>query len=405
MKKKLVLLSWGMYDLANTIFTINIITLYFALWVTVDKAGRDIYYSLAIALSMIFAAISEPIMGAVSDRHGKRMPSLICFTLLSILFTALMGFTNSLFLGLLFFAIANFGYQLAIVFYNSLLPEIADKNEIGKVSGFGISLGYVGTIIGLMLVKPFVDAAGRQAAFIPTAIFFLLFSLPCFLFVKDKPSLAGTRAWTLGIRDALRRIKDTFINRKKYPGLFIFLIASFICLDAVNTTIPFIAIYAKKAVMMSDGDIRFFLIISTIFAIFGSFAFGYVTDKIGAKKTWIIVMWMWCAAFFLAATILHKNVFWIVGPVSGVSIGSTWVATRTLVAKLAPPEKRGEIFGLFGVTSKSASIIGPLTWGLITWLGEPLGVVRYQLAVFALLGFAAVGLVLLQKIPEPQKPD
>jgi len=154
---------------------------------------------------------------------------------------------------------------------------------------------------------------------------------------------------------------------------------------------------------MSDADIRFFLIISTAFAIVGSFVFGYVVDKIGAKKTWTIVMGMWCVAFLFAATILHRNVFWIVGPLSGISIGSTWVATRALVAKIAPVEKRGEIFGLFGVTAKSASIIGPLAWGLITWLGEPLGVLRYQIAVFVLLGFAAVGLVLLQKIPEPQR--
>jgi len=412
LRKKLVILSWGMYDLANTIFTINIITLYFALWVTVDKGGRDIYYSIAIAGSMILAAISEPIMGAVSDGLGKRMSFLISFTLLSIAFTAFMGLTSNLLVGLLFFVIANFGYQVGIVFYNSLLPEIASPKEIGRVSGFGISLGYVGTIVGLILVKPFVDVGGRQAAFIPTAIFFLLFSLPCFLFVKDKqfnlPASAYRRQAQgdfscAGIKDALRRIKDTFVNRHKYPGLFTFLIANFICLDAVNTTIPFISIYAKKAVMMADGDIRFFLILSATFAIFGSFAFGYVTDKIGAKKAWAIVMVMWCIAFLFAAAILHKNVFWIVGPLSGVSIGSTWVATRALVTKLAPIEKRGEIFGLFGVTSKSASIIGPLTWGLITWLGEPLGVMRYRLAVLALLGFAVIGLVLLWKIPEPQR--
>lgn len=390
-----------MYDFANTIFTINIITLYFALWVTVDKAGRDIYYSIAIALSMVFAAVFEPITGAISDRHQKRMPFLIYFTLLSVLSTSLIGFTKSLFWGLFFFAIANFGYQLGIVFYNSLLPEIASKSEIGKVSGFGVSLGYVGTIFGLILVKPFVDAGGRQSAFVPTALFFLLFSLPCFLFVKDIPGVPLLKERGFGLKDALARVKDTFVNHKKHPGLFIFLIANFICLDAVNTTIPFISIYAKKAVMMQDSDIRFFLILSTVFAIFGSFAFGHVTDKIGPKRTWTIVMWMWCIAFFLAATVLHKNIFWIVGPVSGVSIGSTWVATRALVTQLAPQEKRGEIFGLFGVTSKSASITGPIVWGLITWLGEPLGVLRYQLAVFSLLGFAGVGLLLLNRIPEP----
>lgn len=403
MKSKLTVFSWAFYDFANTIFAVNVVSLYFALWVTVDKAGKDIYYSIAIAVSMVFAAIGEPLMGAFSDKAGRRMPFLFWFTAASVVFTALIGFSPSLLSGLIFFTLANFTYNMCLVFYNSLLPEIAKERNIGKISGFGISMSYAGTIAGLYLVKPFVDAGGRQAAFIPAALFFLLFSIPCFLFVRDVTVDRGPLTVDHKrpkIRDALKSLKDTFVNRDKHPGLFTFLVANFICLDAVTTTIPFISIFAKKALAMTDGEIRFFLVLSTLFAIFGSYISGLVSDRIGPKKTWAAVMWMWCAAFFLAATFLDKNIFWVVGPVSGVSIGATWVTTRALAAKLAPPEKRGEIFGLFGVVSKTAAIIGPLIWGLITWLGEPLGILRYRIAVYALLGLAGFGLWLIRKIPE-----
>jgi len=324
--KKLTIFSWSMYDFANTIFAMNVISLYFALWVTVDMKGEDILYSLALSGSMLLAAISSPMMGIISDRIGKRMPFLIFFTFICCVFTALIGLINKLVLGLLFFAIANFCYQIAAIFYNALLPQISGKGQIGRVSGYGTSLGYCGTIAGLLLVRPFVLKYGRQAAFIPTAFLFLLFSIPCFLFVKDR--LVGRRdklrlfllrglsakqkgrgKFEFQIRGAFKKTKETFVNIKRHPDLFNFLIAAFIALNAINSIIVFMSVYTKKVMGFTDPEIITFYIVSTIFAIISSFIAGFITDSLGSKRTLSIVLGLWCISILLAVISFNKIVF------------------------------------------------------------------------------------------------
>lgn len=396
--KKLTIFSWSMYDFANTIFAMNVISLYFALWVTVDMKGEDILYSWALSGSMLLAAVSSPIMGTVSDRLGKRMPFLIFFTLICCTFTALIGLINKLFLGLLFFAIANFCYQTAAIFYNALLPEISAKGQIGRVSGYGVSLGYCGTIAGLVLVRPFVLRYGRQAAFIPTAILFLLFSLPCFLFVKDR--LVDKRnKFELQIKEAFRKTKETLMHIREYPALFNFLIATFIALNAINTLMVFMSVYTKKVIGFTDPEIIIFYIVSTVFAILGSFITGFITDRFGSKRTLSIVLGLWCISILLAAISFSKTAFWVVGPLVGICLGATWTSARALVVDLSPPQMIGEVFGFYGLVGKSASIIGPLIWGVCVWAFGFLGISRYRLAILGLLLFLIPGLIILQKVP------
>ena len=387
-----------MYDFANTIFAMNVISLYFALWVTVDMKGEDILYSWALSGSMLLAAISSPIMGTVSDRLGKRMPFLISFTLICCAFTALIGLINKLFLGLLFFAIANFCYQIAAIFYNALLPEISDRGQIGRVSGYGVSLGYCGTIVGLLLVRPFVLRYGRQAAFIPTAVFFLLFSLPCFLFVKDR---LVERIDKFGIRtiDSFRKVKETLMHIREYPGLFNFLIASFIALNAINTLMIFMSVYTRKVIGFTDPEIITFYIVSTVFAILGSFATGFITDRFGSKRILSVVLGLWCISILLAAISSSKTVFWVVGPLVGICLGATWTSARVLVVNLSPPQMVGEVFGFYGLVGKSASIIGPLIWGFCVWRFGFLGILKYRIAILSLLPFLSLGFIILQKVP------
>ena len=397
--KKLAVFSWSMYDFANTIFAMNIISLYFALWVTVDMKGEDILYSWALSGSMLLAAIFSPIMGAISDKLGRRIPFLMFFTLVCCLFTALIGLANRLFSGLLFFAVANFCYQIAAIFYNALLPQVTEKRQIGRVSGYGTSLGYCGTIAGLLLVRPLVLKYGRQAAFIPTAILFLLFSLPCFLFVKDR--LTNRRdKFELQIRGAFRKTKETFIHVREYPGLFNFLIAAFIILNAINTIIVFMSVYTKKVLEFTDSEIITFYIVSTVFAILGSFVTGFITDRLGSKRTLSIVLGLWCISILLAAISFSKTLFWIVGPLVGICLGATWTSARALVVELSPPQMLGEVFGFYGLAGKSASIIGPLIWGLIVWAFGFLGVLKYRLAISTLLLFLGSGYFSLRKVPD-----
>jgi len=390
-----------MYDFANTIFAMNVISLYFALWVTVDMKGEDILYSWALSGSMLLAAIFSPIMGAISDRLGRRMPFLMFFTLICCVFTALIGLANKLVLGLLFFAIANFCYQTAAIFYNALLPQISNKGQVGRVSGYGTGLGYCGTITGLLLVRPFVLRYGRQAAFIPTAILFLLFSLPCFLFVKDQFSAKQKGRGKFGIRivDSFRKVKETLIHIRKYPGLFNFLIAAFIALNAVNTLIVFMSVYTKKVIGFTDSEIITFYIVSTVFAILGSFVTGFITDRFGSKRTLSIVLGLWCISILLVAISFNKIVFWVVGPLVGICLGATWTSARVLVVDLSPPQMVGEVFGFYGLVGKSASIIGPLIWGLCAWAFGFLGILKYRLAILSLLPFLVLGFIILQKVP------
>jgi UMF1 family MFS transporter len=184
---KLARFSWALYDLANTIFSMNIASLYFVLWITVDKNCPEFYYGLAFCSSVFLAALFSPILGEISDRLKRRVPFLTSFSLGCIVFTALLGLTKEVFVALFFFAAANFCYQLAGVAYNSLLPQVSIPQNLGRTSGLGVSLGYIGTLLGMHLVRPFLNLGGKQATFIPTAVLFLLFALPAFIFIKDLP--------------------------------------------------------------------------------------------------------------------------------------------------------------------------------------------------------------------------
>lgn len=398
--KGLIVFSWSMYDFANTIFAMNVITLYFALWVTVDMRGEDLLYGAFLSFSMLLSAVTAPILGAISDRVGKRMPFLIFFTILCCVFTVFISLVNQLLVGLVLFALANYCFQTADIFYNSLLPQVSSADKVGRVSGYGTGLGYLGTIAGLLLVSPFVVKFGRQAAFIPTGVLFFIFALPCFLLVKD--NFISSKAqfvanWREIVVISFSKIKHTITNFKNYPGLLSFFIAIFISFNAINTTFVFMSIYTKKVMGFGDVEIINFYVISSVFAIFGAFAAGFVVDRFGAKRTLLGVLILWCVALFVGAVAFNKMIFWIIGPMVGINLGSTWTSARALAVKLAPKEMVGEVFGFYGLMGKTASILGPLVWGFSVYSFGFLGIIKYRIAVLILLCFLLLGLVVLWK--------
>lgn len=378
----------------------NIISLYFPLWVTVDKGGRDIAYSLALSLSSVMVAVSMPLIGSCCDRMGRKIPLLVSLTLLSVTSTGLIGAFNQLLPGLLFFALANYGFHAALVPYDALLPSVSRGYSVGKVAGIGVALGYVGAIAGILMVKPFLSETGRRAsAFIPTAIFFLLFSLPCFFLVRDeKKQMPGT-AWR-SLKVELLQIKETIGRGKDHPGLLPFLIANFLYCDAVNTVIAFMSVYAHQVGGFNDAMIQTLLIVSTLFAVAGSFAFGWITERRGAKRTLAMVLYLWIASLLVGSAAFSPILFWTIGPLVGIALGGTWVAARALVLDLSPPEKVGEIYGLYNMGGKFGFILGPLVWGALVYLFEDLGAFTYRIALFSLLLFILGGLYLLRRVPD-----
>jgi UMF1 family MFS transporter len=391
---RLAIASWSLYDFANTIFSMNVISLYFALWVTVDHGGQDILYSAALSGSMFAVAISVPLFGAISDQTGRRRGPLTLLTIISVTATALIGQASQLWTGICLFVIANYCYQSALVFYNGMLPSVARHSNVGMVSGYGVALGYMGSIAGLLLVDPFVKAGGRPAAFLPTALMFLIFALPCFLFIKDP----DPKPFRIDTRKAFRTLKNTMVNATQYHVLLKFIGIHFLILDVVNTVIAFIAVYANKVIGLTDSQIRTFLILSTLFAMLGSWLIGWQVKHKGTIPSYWTVLCLWLAALTLIVVSPGESLFWVVGPLAGMGMGGVWVVSRTIVVELSPPEKVGEFFGVYGLAGKMASIVGPLIWGSVVWLFQDTQTLKYRAAVFSLLLITIITLILFGRL-------
>jgi UMF1 family MFS transporter len=438
-QNKRAVAGWSIYDFANTIFSMNIVTMYFAQWLVVDNKVEDIYYSISYAASMLLVAITMPALGAISDAKAKRLPFLLILTSGCILTTFVLGITSNavteiatkVFLALILFAFANYCYEGGLVFYNALLPEVSTPKNIGKVSGWGVAMGYLGAISGLLLVKPFVDGhifsfklpftqGGRQNAFIPTALFFLLFSLPIFLWVKEKGIQIREK---IRIKEAFGRVWEGISNTKKFPGVLRFLLAFYFFADAIATVSIFMAVYAQVVMGFPDSVKIWFFIVATTFAVIGSFLCGYVTDLIGPKKTLIFVILGWILCLSVVMLTANKTVFWIVGPLIGICLGSTWTSSRPLLTGLVPKETLGRFFGLYALSGKVAAVVGPLLWGMtvlyfkadnpivqnivsllkgfgFTFPHQVILTIQYRFAVGALILMMITGFIILLKVPD-----
>ena len=391
---RLAIASWSLYDFANTIFSMNVISLYFALWVTVDHGGQDIFYSAALSGSMFAVAISVPLFGAISDQTGRRRGPLTLLTIISVIATALIGQASQLWAGICLFVIANYCYQSALVFYNGMLPAVSRHSSVGMVSGYGVALGYMGSIAGLLLIKPFVETGGRPAAFLPTALMFLIFALPCFFFVKDP----DPKPFRIDTGKAFRTLKNTLVNAAQYHVLLKFIGIHFLILDVVNTVIAFIAVYANKVIGFTDSQITTFLILSTTFAMLGSWLIGQQVKYKGTVPSYWTVLCLWLAALTLIVVSPGESLFWVAGPLAGMGMGGVWVVSRTIVVELSPPEKVGEFFGIYGLAGKMASIVGPLIWGSVVWLFQDTQTLKYRAAIFSLLLITIITLILFGRL-------
>jgi UMF1 family MFS transporter len=405
--------SWALYDFANTIFSMNVVTLYFAVWLVTERGASNTAYSLATSLSSAVVLVLAPWVGAVSDASRRRKPWVVGLTLACVAATlALTPLSRAGVLAVLAtFAFANTAYQLALPPYNAMLPELVLERDRGKLSGLGTALGYAGSITGVLLVAPFVTggagitAGGRQAAFTPTALLFLLFSLPFFLFCRDP--LAVPRAerprvrWTAIAAELVSAFRDS----RRHRGLTRFVVATYFYQDALGTAISFMALYAVAVLgLPAGGEIRLFVTL-TVPAIAGAYAAGRACDRWGPRRTLQAVLAGWIAglvAIALAPTLLA---FWIGGFVVGLAFGGIWASERPLLLRLVPEAEAGRFFGLLALSARAAAIVGPLLWAaIVDGLAEPLGKhTAYRLAVVSLAVLMAVAFWLLRGVPDSNR--
>ncbi len=391
----LAIVSWSFYDFANTIFSMNVISLYFALWVTVDKGGSDLLYSVVLSGSMLAVALSVPIFGTISDQTGRRRIPLTILTLICVAATSAIGFFDQLAIGLCCFFLANYCYQSAMVFYNGMLPQISKGTNVGLISGYGVALGYLGSVVGLLAVKPFVEEGGRLAAFFPTALIFLIFALPCLIFVKDPEQENVSK---VQFSKTFQTLKKTYQEASKYKNLIKFVLIHFLILDVVNTIIAFMSIYANKVIGFDDNQINTFMIVATLAAMVGSFGIGWLVKAKGNRLSYWFVLILWAVVLLMIAVSQTEAMFWVVGPLAGIGMGGVWVVSRSFLVELAPKEKLGEFFGLYSLAGKMASIFGPLIWGLVVWAFSSTETFKYRAAVFVLFLISCVAIFFYRQL-------
>ncbi|TXT57702.1 MAG: conserved membrane protein of unknown function [Candidatus Thorarchaeota archaeon] len=429
-------IGWYLYDLANTSFTVLIVTalfpLYFRLLVGNETLG-DAMWGYAGSITMIIIALSSPVLGAIADFGGSKKKFMAFYTAVCVTFTASMLFLPDIlpaeegpfsfppFLGIdlwiwawIIFIIANIGFQGALPFYNAWLPEISTEENIGRIGGYGFAAGYVGamaTIVIALIV--FAMNLPYTLAFFLSAIFFLIFSIPSFIMLKSRPAkkLPGEEYVSL-ITVGFRRVKNTIKQIRNYEGLPLYLVAYFLFSDAITTVIYYAAIFGQVVYGFSTTMILIFFAVTQLAAIPGAFVFGWIADKIGTKNTLISTLFIWIGALLLAyfLTPLGQIVWWIVGLIAGVGMGSSQSTARSMYGQFIPEEKKTEMFGFYALTGKFAAILGPFVYASVLLLVNPqqlpsLVVDAHLTAILAVLLFFVVAVLLLLKVKQPVKGE
>ncbi|HEV7808966.1 MAG TPA: MFS transporter [Candidatus Limnocylindrales bacterium] len=397
-------LSWALYDFANTIYSYAVVSYAIGLW-SVNRLGPSdgqFWVLFAGAVSVLLNALVSPVLGAMSDRTGGRMKYLLFFTGMTVVASAAIALTDSAAIGLTLFAVANFGYQAALIYYDATLPLVARPGARGRVSGIGVAVGYLGTIVIAILILV-LDSKASGLTFLLAAALFAIFSIPIFRVVREAPRPDAVR---LTPRDVIRswaQVGTTIRDARAVPGLGRFLLGRFFYTDPVNTVIVIMSVFAVKAIGISESLANVVLLILTVVAVAASFGWGQLVERIGPKRTLLIVLGTWCVGLVIVGSVLSLPTFLLGGALLGAGLGGVWTSDRVFMLRLSPPDKVGEFFGLYGIAGKFSAVSGPLLYGVIvsTLLDRGWGAGAYQVGIFSFLILLLIGVWLLRGVTEP----
>ena len=407
--------SWSIYDWASNGFGTVILSFVFSAYFTsavaaTPEEGTSLW-GWAIAASSIAVAILAPITGAVADQGGRVKPWLAITTLLCAVPTALLWFVEpsvaAIMLAVVLIAVANFGYEMSMVFYNALLPSLVPAHRMGRLSGWAWSSGYFGglTILCIALfgfIQPEAPLFGLdketaehvRIAGPLAAAWFLVFALPLFFVTPDRP----TTPLPLGVmaKRGVAALISTIRRVRQNANMFRFLIARLFYVDGLNTMFVFGGVFAAGTFGMAVADVIMFGIALNICAGLGAAAGGWVDDWIGPRRT---IIWSLVGLMACGLTVVTTNsieVFWIFGSALGLFMGPVQSASRSLMGRIAPPEMATEMFGLFATSGKATSFVGP---ALVAWIAAVTD--SQRLAIASVTIFFVIGLILLLRVKDP----
>ncbi len=402
--------SWAMYDFANSGYTTVVVTAVFnAYFVGVVAAGQPwatIAWTLSLAVSYAATILLGPLIGTYADRYGRKKRLLVFTTLGCVIFTAALSLVGSgdIWLGIVLVALSNLFFSLGENLAGAFLPEIARPESLGRLSGWGWSVGYLGGLVSLGASLAWVShaqAAGQGSdAFVPvcmliTAAIFAVASLPAFLFLRERgaaqpPAAGDSIQW----RAVFAQFGQSLGSLRSFPDLRRFLWCIVWYQAGVQTVVALAAIYAEQALKFETADTIRLILLVNITAAVGAAFFGQVQDRLGHVRTLAVTLLGWLVAIGLAWASTGPGMFWIAANVVGICLGASQSAGRALVGYLSPAARRAEFFGLWGVAVKLSSIIGPVSYGLVSWVSGG----DHRLAILLTGAFFIVGLAVLRSV-------
>ena len=392
--------AWSMYDFANSGYTTVVITAVFSAYfvgvIAANQPWATFAWTAALSLSYALILLTGPLIGAWADAHAAKKRLLLITTVGCVAFTALLFLPRpgdvALALGLV--VLSNYFFGAGENLVAAFLPELADSRAIGRVSGWGWSFGYVGGLVALGLCLGYILASGRPSSetvpvtMLITAGFFAVAAAPTFLFLRERaaPQPQLENPWA--------RVKQTLGQARNYADLRRFLLCLAFYQAGITAVISLAAIYAEQAMKFTMQQTIVLILVVNVTAALGAFGFGYLQDAIGHVRSIAITLVGWIVMILIAGTAESHTGFWIAANLAGLCMGSSQAAGRAIVGYLAPPARLAEFFGLWGLAVKTASIFGPLTYGLVTWIFAG----NHRLGIFATGVYFVAGLALLAGI-------
>ena len=403
------IVSWALYDFANSAFTTLIVTFifsaYFAQSIAPDPIEGAIWWTRAIQTSAIIVAVVMPILGAIADSGGLKKRLLFMATVSCVVLTAALFWMGpgDAWLAALIFIGANVAYEITQVLYNSFLPEIATPQKMGRVSGFGWGVGYVGGLICLALALgmvttwlPETDYVNIRATSLLTALWFLVFSIPTFLYLRERQPRRPSPIIE-HVHRGFSRIRDTGRNLSQYRQAVRFLVARLVYNDGLVTVFAMAAIYAGAEFGLVTSEILLLGIVVNVAAGISAIIFGFINDRIGGKKTITVTLVGLIGTTGLAFFAPDRTWFWVAAIFLGMMVGPNQAASRSLLASFVPQNKQAELFGFYAFSGKLASVLGPLSYGLVLGATE-----SHRWALASVVIFFVVGLCLLARVDEEE---
>lgn len=407
--------AWSMYDFANSGYTTVVLTTVFnAYFVAVVAGGVEIssgaatfLWTAIVAAGNAIVLFSGPVIGAIADRHAWKKRFLLITTVGCILTTGLLGFVGDgdVVAGAILFILSLVMFASGENLIAAFLPEIAPANRMGRLSGYGWGLGYAGGLITLGCCLTYITWARNQGQsptqFIPvtlwiTAAIFAFAALPTFLLLRERAVPKAALPEKSYLAEGFVRVRTTFRDAHLFKDLFRFLITLVVFQAGVSTVVVVAAIYAQEVLEFSSDELIFLIMIVNVTAAAGALAIGHLQDKVGSSRALALALSIWVIAVVLVLIAESRRDIWFAANLIGLAMGSSQSAGRALMGQFAPVGRTGEFFGLWGLATRCAAILGPVTYGAISMLSGG----NQRIALLSTLGFFLLGLLLLATVDE-----